>query len=262
MTRSMRTTRLVVFAAALSACAKEVPIVEVSGECADVFQARLCTWARMKGDSVVDVGALVPIASIENAPKDAPMVWPPVAVATLKLPEAAQQQTGLTQLTMFWEATGHPPGPYLTPHFDFHFYTVPAEDRSAMDCADLSKPSVLPSGYSLPDVPLPPPVAKMFGVSTLIGLCVPQMGMHSLLTTELESTNLFRGTMVIGYYRGKPIFVEPMVTQSMLMEKTPFDLPIPSIPGMMGNYPRAFRAEYDAQQGAYRFVLSGFAPGT
>ncbi len=235
-------TKCMVFAAALCACAKEVPIVEVSGECADVFQAQVCTWARMQGKTVVDVGAIVPIASIENAPKDAPMAWPPVAAAMLAVPEAAQQQTGLTHLTMYWEVMGHPPGPYLTPHFDFHFYTIPPGDRSAMDCADLSKPSALPSGYSLPDITLPPPMATMVGTSTLIGLCVPQMGMHSLPTNELEGANPFRGTMVIGYYQGKTIFVEPMLSQSMLMEKSAFNLTIPFIPGMAGNHPRAFRA--------------------
>lgn len=253
---------LVVLAAAMCACAKEVPLVEVQGECADAFQAQVCTWARMQGNTVLDIGADVPVASIENAPKDAEMAWPPVPVARVKLPEPAQHQTGLTQLMMFWESAGHPPGPYLTPHFDFHFYTVSPEEVSAIDCADASKPSVLPTAYSLPDVTLPPPMAKMFGVNTLIGLCVPRMGMHSLLTDELESANTFRGSMVIGYYHGKPIFVEPMLTRAMLTEKRSFELPIPSIPGMSGAYPRAFHANYDAQRQAYRFVFSSFAPGT
>jgi hypothetical protein len=46
-----------------------------------------------------------------------------------------------------------------------------------------------------------------------------------------------------------------------LLEKRSFDLPIPSIPGMAGPHPRAFRAEYDAQQQLYHFVFSDFAPG-
>ncbi len=249
-----------VVVAALGACApKEVPIVEHRGDCVEVFQAQVCTWARMRGDSVIDAGAMVPLAMIENAPKDYPMAWPPAPLASIPLPQAAQQATGLKHLTVYWESMGHPPGPYLTPHFDFHFYTVSAEQRTAMDCADLSKPSALPAGYSLPDVTLPPPMAAMIGSSSLIGLCVPGMGMHSLLTTELESTDLFRGTMVVGWYQGKPIFIEPMLTKAMLMERRSFDLPIPSIPGLTGNSPRAFRAEYDEQQKVYRFVFTDFA---
>lgn len=244
----------------LGACSKETPVVEIRGECGSMFGAEVCTWARMRGDSVIDLGVLVPIAGIESAPKDAEMAWPPKTTAVLALPAAAQQRTGLTHLTIYWEAMGHPPGPYLTPHFDFHFYTISPEQRAAMDCTDLSKPAQLPSGYSLPDVALPPPLATMTGTATLVGLCVPGMGMHSLLTTELESTNVFRGTMVIGYYQGKPIFVEPMITKAMLLEKQPFDLAIPAIPGM-GNRPRAFRAEYDQQQQVYRFVFSDFGGG-
>lgn len=254
----MRPHRLAVLAA-LWACASEVPVVEVQGECADAYQAQLCTWARMRGTSVVAVGLTVPIASVENAPADQPMVWPPPGIATLSMPEAARQQAGLTELTAFWEAHGHPPGPYLTSHFDFHFFTIPTVERSGIDCADRTKPSSLPAGYSMPDVVFPPPLAELAGGSPLIGLCVAQMGMHALLTSELESTETFRGSMVIGYYHGKPIFIEPMLSRALLLEKRSFDLPIPSIPGMTGPYPRTFRAEYDAQQQTYQFVFSNFS---
>jgi len=159
-----------------------------------------------------------------------------------------------------WNPGGHePPGIYDQPHFDFHFYTIPRAERSAIDCADETKPSVMPAGYSLPDVTLPPPLAEMARDTILTGLCVRQMGMHSLLTAELESTETFRGTMVVGYYRGLPIFIEPMLTRSLLLEKRSFDLPIPRIPGMAGAYPRAFRAEYDARRQLYQFVFSDFA---
>lgn len=259
---AVKCTLSLMVVAALGACAKEVPIVETQGECGNMFEAQVCTWARMQGDSVVDIGATVPVAGIESAPADYAMAWPPVPVANLALPAAAQQQGGLTHLTIYWEAMGHPPGPYLTPHFDFHFYTISNDQRAAMDCADLSKPSALPAGYSLPDVGLPPPLVSMIGVDTLVGLCVPGMGMHSLLTTELESSETFRGTLVVGYYQGKPIFVEPMISRAMMLEQKPFDLAIPSIPGILGNQPRAFRAEYDSAQRAYRFVFSDFAPGS
>jgi hypothetical protein len=234
----------------------------VNGQCAEVYHGQVCTWARMQGDTVLAVGLAVPIAAIDSAPAEGgPMAWPPVAAAVLQLPEAAQQQSGLTHFTMFWEAHGHPPAPYLTPHFDFHFYTIPSADRAAIDCADTTKPAALPAGYALPDQPLPPDMAKAIGVPVLVGICVPQMGMHSLLASELQSTTLFRGTMVIGYYNGKPIFIEPMISRAMLQEKQPFDLPIPAIPGLSGNHPTTFHGEYDAQQGVYRFVFSDFEAG-
>jgi hypothetical protein len=245
----------------LAACATHQQAVQVNGDCADAYQAHICSWATLQGKSVVEVGVMLPVAAVENAPSEEQMVWPPVPAAVLQLPESSQQQSGLTQFTMFWEAMGHPPTPYLTPHFDFHFYTIPASERSSIDCSDVTKPAALAVGYALPDEPLPPPMVKLTGVSTLVGVCVPQMGMHSLLSAELQSQTTFRGSMVIGYYHGKPIFIEPMISRAMLLEKRSFDLPIPVIPGMAGPYPRVFHGAYDAQQNAYHFAFSDFRSG-
>lgn len=262
MLQRVCTVSAVLLALAAGACATAPALVDVKGSCADVYKGQVCTWAKTQGKNVMEVGVNVALASIENAPAQDPMVWPPVAVATLDVPESVRQLSGLTHFTMYWEAGGHPPGPYLQPHFDFHFYTVPSADRVAIDCKDTSKPSALPDAYSLPDVPLPPDMAKMMGVSSLIGLCVPQMGMHALPTAEMEGKAPFRGSMVIGYTQGKPIFVEPMLTKAMLMEKKSFDLPVPVVPGLGAAHPSQFHAEYDAARQSYRFIFSGFAPAT
>lgn len=262
MSHRARTIATVLLALAASACTSEEPLVEVKGACADVFKAQVCTWAKTKGKTLIEAGAVVPLASIENAPAVQPMVWPPAAAAEIDMPELVRQEGGLTQLTMFWEPGGHPPGAFMTPHFDFHFYTVAASERAAMDCKDLSKPASLPAGYGLPDIPLPPEMARTMGVSALIGLCVPRMGMHALLASEIERKDAFSGSTVIGYYKGKPIFIEPMISKEMLMKKQSFDLAIPDVPGLAGAHPTTFHAEYDATQLAYRFTLSGFTPAT
>jgi hypothetical protein len=249
-------------AAVLAACApREVPMTEVAGDCVDAYQARVCTWATMKGDSVLDVGADIPVALIENAPEHTEMAWPPAALVDLKLPDAVRAQSGLTHLTVFWESMGHPPGPFLTPHFDFHFYTMSQADRDAIDCGDLNKPATLAEGYVLPDIALPPPMVELTKTETLVGLCVPKMGMHSLQANLMEGSDPFRGTMVLGYWKSGLIFIEPMISKAMLMEKKAFDLPIPSIPGRAEAYPRTFRADYNAEKNAYRFAFSGFRAG-
>jgi hypothetical protein len=262
MPNTMRMVALMLLTIAVGACSKNTPVVEVKGPCADVYKAPVCTWATMQGDSLLEVGTVVPMASIENSPTDVPMVWPPVPVAALDIPEAARQKSGLAHFTMYWEAGGHPPGAYMTPHFDFHFNTITSSERSAIDCVDVSKPAALPAAYALPDIPLPPEMGAMMGVPALIGLCVPQMGMHAIPASELESKEPFRASMVIGYSHGKPIFVEPMVAKAMLMEKKSFDLVIPQIPALVGAHPTKFRAEYDAAKQQYRMILSGFATGT
>ena len=257
MDRRLTLAGAVAMCMAVVACASDPEVTEVSGGCADAYSAQVCTWATTQGGTVLDVGATVPIASIENAPADDPMVWPPVAVAVVDIPEVARAQSGFTHLTMYWEAHGHPPGPYMTPHFDFHFYSIASSERTAIGCEANARPAAIPAAYALPDIPLPPDMAKMMGADTLVGLCVPQMGMHALLASEMESAEPFRGTMVIGYNQGSPIFIEPMLTKAMLMERQSFDLAIPEIPGMAA-HPTRFRADYDAATQSYRFVFSEF----
>ncbi|MEP6780957.1 MAG: hypothetical protein ABJC26_13765 [Gemmatimonadaceae bacterium] len=221
----MLTKRSLAFALsaiALSACTKEATkapaadtsVAEMKGSCADVFKSQVCTRAKTQGGKLVEIGVTVPLAVVDSAPAKEPMVWPPFALATLGIPGTAN--TAITNFTMFWDADGHPPKPYLTPHFDFHFNTATAADLAAIDCADLSKPTTPPTGYVLPDIPLPPDMAKMTGTKALIGLCVPKMGMHAMLASDMESKDAFRGSMVVGYYKAKPIFIEPMLTMPIV----------------------------------------------
>ena len=243
---------------ALAACAADSPVVEASGECADAHGSELCTWATTQGEATVEAGATVALASIENARPDAPQAWPPAQLATVALPAGAG---GFDHLTMFWEPMGHPPQVYLMPHFDFHFYLITADRRLAIDCADTTKPAVLPEGYSLPDQPLPPEMVAVTGVETLVGVCVPLMGMHAVNTAELEGGGPFEGTMVVGYYGGEPVFLEPMIAQTKLLQRRSFELPVPTVPGLEGSQPTVFRADYVADQDAYRFTFSGFGAG-
>ncbi len=259
MFRTKAAVATAVLMTVLCGCANETPVVDVSGDCADVFQGQTCTWAKVQGQTVMEVGAVVPIASIENAPAtDDDMSWPPHPAAVLNIPASVQQGSGLTQFTMYWEAGGHPPAAYMKPHFDFHFYTVPQEERAAIDCKDVSKPAALPTGYVLADVPLPPEMAKMIGTDTLFGICVPQMGMHALPAAEVDGSQPFSGDMVVGYWQGKPIFIEPMITKEMLMAKRSFELRIPAVPGLDGPHPTHFQAVWDDASQSYRFTFSGF----
>jgi hypothetical protein len=218
----------------------------------------------MEGEKVLEVGATVPIGSIENAPAKTTMVWPPVAAATLDIPEVARQKSGMTNMTMFWEPEGHPTGNgpgsgFFTPHFDFHFNGISAADLNAIDCKDLTKPASLPTGYALPDFDLPPDAQKMMGVKTMIGLCVPKMGMHAVPAEDVARKEAFTASLIVGYNVGKPIFFEPMISKALLMKKESFDLPVPTVPGQTGAQPTKFHAEYDAQKQEYRLIFSGFS---
>jgi hypothetical protein len=226
----------------------------VAGECQPVHGADVCVWGETAGKEVVAFGATVPMAAIEGAPADAEMAWPPVALARISLPEAVGAGTGIRTLTVYWEPHGHPPGAYLTPHWDFHFYNRTIAEIDAIDCADVTKPAAIPAGYALPDIEIP-------GLGNLVGLCVPKMGMHALLASELESDKIFEKTLVVGYDRQRPIFVEPMIAHAHLLKRASFTFDMPTVADAPAGvrYPTQFRADYDSTAQAYRFVFSGMA---
>ncbi len=223
----------------------------VRGECREVFGAPVCVWARIAGERVVAFGATVPFDVVAAAPAEGKMVWPPPVAAIIPLPEEVRRGTGFDHLEMSWEHHGHPPGPYLTPHFDFHFYTVTTDQVRAIDCADRTKPARLPAGYALPDVDVP-------GLGTLEGLCVPTMGMHGVPAAQLAAAGPFEQTVLVGYYGGAPIFLEPMVSRATLMARRSFDGAVPVVPKQPRGvrFPASFRAEYDSAADAYHLVMT------
>jgi hypothetical protein len=252
----MKTTRLAAFltvAAATVAAVLPEPAPTVYRTCATVLDAEVCTWLTMDGDRAVELGATIPLALIEAVPADAEMVWPPEQLGVVELPAEAKKALGIDHMGLNWEAHGHPPATFLAPHFDFHFYSIPRESVHAIDCADLSKPSALPAGYTLPDIEIP-------GMGSLVGLCVPRMGMHAMPSADAEATESFDASMILGFYGGKPIFFEPMVSRELLLERSDFTLPVPSVEGLPEGvrYPSGFRAEYDADGEQYRLIFSGF----
>ena len=221
--------------------------------CGAVLEQEVCTWVLTEGATVLQLGVTVPLRLIETVPDDVEMSWPPQELAAIALPEAARTRLGIDHLGINWEANGHPPGPFLTPHFDFHFYSLTSEELRAVDCADESKPSSLPTGYALPDIDVP-------GLGTLLGLCVPRMGMHAMPKNEIETTDPFRATLVMGYYGGEAIFFEPMVSRDRLLERSDFTLPVPSVGNLPAGvrYPTEFSAKYDAAKDQYQLVMRGF----
>jgi hypothetical protein len=96
-------------------------------------------------------------------------------------------------------------------------------------------------------------------LGNLIGLCVPQMGMHSINEEEMNATELFDGSMIVGFYKTETIFIEPMIARDKLLAREDFDLVVPR--GLVDRgpniaWPTSFKAVYDEDANAYQFVFS------
>jgi hypothetical protein len=240
----------IVIALAFADSARAQTEKTAEASCGSVFGVKVCTSYRTRSGKVTAFTLSVPVAAIEQAPAKVPMVWPPKADAVVRLAPAVEEQTGFQFANIYWEAGGHPPGAYMVPHFDFHFYFVPEGKVQAIDCKDASKPSALPAGYTLPDVNVPQ-------LGELVGLCVPAMGMHAVPDADLKAKAPWEASLLVGYYKGQPMFIEPMVTRAFLLQKRSFSLTIPEIAQMPHvRYPKRFRAVYVPKSNTYDFTFS------
>ena len=92
---------------AASACATKKPAgpKEIAGDCQPVYGGSICTWAEMADSQLIALGATIPLTTIDSAPPEMAMTWPPVPGAVIRLPEVARAAVGVDHLSVFWEAT-------------------------------------------------------------------------------------------------------------------------------------------------------------
>jgi hypothetical protein len=151
-----------------------------------------------------------------------------------------------THMLIDWAPHGHEPGVYEVPHFDFHFYIIPEEDRLAIGPDDFAEFAAEPLPQYIP--------ADYFHVPG----GVPQMGAHwiDLLAPEFTGGNFTR-TYIWGSYDGKFIFWEPMITLDYLLQRTLEVIPVrqPAAYQLEGWYPMDYKVEYSAKFKQYSISL-------
>lgn len=169
----------------------------------------------------------------------------------LSLPKEAAI-SGYDHVGMNWNPTGHiPPGVYDKPHFDFHFYMISLEQREKITAKgeDLARahrapaPEFMPEGYILPD-----------------GTEVERMGAHAIDPASPEFNRLpFSKTFIYGFYDGKMIFLEPMMTKDFLETRpnTTDRIKLPKSYPAHGYYPTAYSVKHNATQREYEISLGG-----
>jgi len=87
---------------------------------------------------------------------------------------------------------------------------------------------------------------------------VPDMGMHALVEEEMNSTELFGASMVVGYYAQDIIFIEPMIARDKLLKRESFTMEVPAMEALGEglNWPDGFEAIYDDAAQSYQFTFS------
>ena len=154
--------------------------------------------------------------------------------------------TGYDHAELDWNPHGHDPVQiYGVPHFDFHFYIVGMDQLSAIvpgpDTVAVDQ-QYIPTDY-------------MSGV-----MAVPNMGVHWVDSTSSEFQGKpFTATFIYGFYHGKMLFVEPMITQAFLQTHpdASFNVKQPAEFQTSGYYPTKWSVHYNSNKKEYTVALEG-----
>lgn len=235
----------------------------VEGETVGYLGGEVTSWGLLDGDGeVVAAGVTLPLAVVENArpaegpPPDGPPVVDPDNILTIGFPEEVTSASFVDHMTFHWEPGGHPPvGVFTLPHFDMHLFAISVEEEHAIDCTNLTgtPEALVPEGHGVADPGFPPD-----------GECVPAMGQHAVDLTDPvfnpDDPETFRRTMILGYYGGTFNFVEPMITQELLLSREDFDMdiPLPETTGRDTMIPTRFEADYNEDDDSYDLVFTDF----
>lgn len=213
------------------------------------------TWVRLNDSGTPEaLGVAVSQRAVETLP-DAESLPPPFHMYNLVLPLPAEAAaTGFDHVLFDWNAVGHDPlALYSAPHFDVHFYMIDADTRMAIDPSDPdfeAKGLKEPSPDHIPADYMSPPG----------NFTVPQMGTHWLdrHTPELNGQP-FSQTMIYGFYDGRMIFIEPMLTIEYLKSKPNLTQAVkqPARFERPGYYPTSYSIRYDETESSYLISIEG-----
>lgn len=224
--------------ALLAACGSDTgptPPHELDGTPVPVGNGTATAYVITNGGAPTSIGVALTNAALQGLPTtDTEWSLPlPTGVAVVPY----------DHVTLNWNAQGHPPMPYMLPHFDFHFYLItPAAQAAITAGADTI---TVPAQYV--------PKDYMSGIEA-----VPDMGVHWVDTLSAEFTgHTFDHTFIYGFTKGTMAFVEPMVTQTFLASAPDVTSPVkqPIAFQKAGEYPAWYSVKADPAKGLVRVSL-------
>jgi hypothetical protein len=179
-------------------------------------------------------------------------------------------QSGVTPfkwVSVNWNPMGHPhPAPpvWAVPHFDFHFYIMPADAvaqirpgpcSELIDCDDFERAQIpVPAGFVHAD-------------HIDVGAAVPDMGNHLIDSQSPElvvAGREFTHTFIFGAYDGHVTFYEPMITLAYFETRPDLCVPIkqPTAWEAEGSYPTTYCIRHLADDERYTVSLENFVRRT
>lgn len=178
--------------------------------------------------------------------------------ATLALP-TDMEHAPFDHISMGWNPEGHAPrGIYDRPHFDFHFYMVNEAEVNAIDPSDPAFAEKAAKAKAL--------VAEHIPVRYVATPdAIPRMGIHWVDAASAELNGQpFTTTFLYGFWDGKMVFVEPMITAAYMEsvkttagQAVRFDVSQPKTFETPGYYPTAYSIRYDSGADEYVVALEG-----
>ena len=224
----------------------EEELTVVDGKSGKLFDGTARSFAKVKPDGTVhSVGVVFSMTAFTSAPETHQFQDDLV----LDMPAVAKEQTLLHHLRANWLASGHGPDPYGEPHWDFHFLRGSRAEIDDIDCAaDARNGKVLPEADKIP---------KGYGTPEL---CVNAMGYHSWPKEDLSSGD-FIASLIMGYWKGNVVFLEPMIPVSTLEKKKTFEIPIAKPASAGGDttlYPTRMVATWLEETEEYSFEFDSF----
>ena len=185
------------------------------------------------------------------------------------LPQELLQRanTPFKWVSVNFNPTGHPaPAPpvWAVPHYDFHFYIMPADAvaqirpgacSELIDCDDFERAQT------------PVPASYVHADHIDVGASVPDMGNHLIDSKSPElvvAGREFTHTFIFGAYDGQVTFYEPMITLAYFQTRPDLCVPIkqPQAWQADGWYPTTYCIRHLADDERYTVSLEDFVSRT
>ena len=116
-----------------------------------------------------------------------------------------------------WNPEGHPPEPWLPPHFDIHFYQIPL---SAVDAIEVGPCGIFIDCDAFKVAIQPVPAKYVHPDHASVDAAVGRMGNHLIDTKTPElgtPPQPFTHSWIFGAFDGRVIFHEVMATHSFMV---------------------------------------------